>query len=229
MSTDFDYSYWKTKKSSQPEAFQSPYKVLREIISDKNFTDDIEYLNLASALKRENLKQLQELKKTGELKLTSGHSYEFNLQGFCIHAGVEQGLKGDGGYPGKLDFKSRKWLPKILQSYYSKGIFRKDTQTLIWGLLAGNRFDNLSSRNQKNLLKIYPDASIRFGSRFVESQFEYFAESFLPSNLKEIVSFYDELRSGFQENQDRYNELEAVFAPPTDRVEVIDPVWALTE
>lgn len=207
VKTKFNHAYWKSRESSRPQGFQSHYNIFKKIISDLDEASDLESLKIASILRRETLKQLGELENSGELRLSPGKSYEFNLQSFCIHGGEERGLKGDGAYPGKLDLKSRSWLPKILKSYHIKQISREDTQTLIWGLLSGSRF----------------------GNRFIENQFKNFANDFLPSEVQKVIGQYKSLKDSFREYQSDYRELESIFAPSSSRAKVVEPVWVLTE
>ncbi|WP_374078640.1 hypothetical protein [Bdellovibrio bacteriovorus] len=91
------------KTFQQPQEFQSPLEgaqKLYSILQRKDLSgNDRKYI---SAQLKEVLQDqeaiIKELATTGQLELQPGHSYEFNIESFCVDAGLQQPSIGDGMY-----------------------------------------------------------------------------------------------------------------------------------
>ncbi|WP_413944250.1 hypothetical protein [Bdellovibrio sp. HCB-162] len=104
----------------------------------------------------------KELMSTGKLELKPGHSYEFDLESFCVNVGMHQPLTGDGMYLNQMPSEYSSWLPSLLDKYKEKKMNQEDTQTLIWSLASESKYDELSEKNQSNMEKIFSDAPDKF-------------------------------------------------------------------
>jgi len=138
-----------TKKNpvvSQPIQFQSPTQSIDNFLSSANQNlKDPRALkiknNSLKVLLEQQIKVDQELNETGRLVLHPGHSYEFDLESFCVNAGIERPVKGDGLFLGNVEGSAKSWLPIVLRDYRAKGISQSDAQILVWSLLSKTRFD----------------------------------------------------------------------------------------
>jgi len=223
-----------TKKNpvvSAPSNFQSPTEAIDRFLesADTKILKD----RLVRQIKSRSLETLmgqqilvaRELRETGKLRLKPGHSYEFDLESFCVNAGIERPVKGDGLFVGDIQGAAKSWLPVILRDYQRKGISQTDAQILIWSLLSKARFDQLSNQNQRHLLKIFPDAPVRFGNSIIESQATDILLSQIPSDFisaKEQLERFQEILQG---SRLKYSEIEQVLSPASSRSEAVEVGW----
>ncbi len=167
----------------------------------------------------------QSLQKNGKVKLAPGQSYSFTLRSFCVHVGKERPIAGDGFRFGPMKGTTAKWLPDIIRQYQSQGISQERAQRLIWSLLSGNRFDELEPKQKNDLLKIFPNAAIQFGNRYLEEEGRSFLESLIPSQAQEISNELMRLREVSRDTRRTYNEIAEIMAPFTSRTEPITMGW----
>jgi hypothetical protein len=223
------------KVFNSPPNFVSPQGLLREgldyLKKYKGQKLSRDNLFLAKALlelyKQQNaIRQI--LSEQGEISLKPGSSYQFSLQSFCVHAGKNRPLKGDGLNSAPLKGAPSKWLPQILKNYASKNIRQPDAQLLIWSLLSGLKYDELPPSQKANLRSIFPDAPILFGNRFVEDEAKSIISGYLPSEITSSVDKMTALRSKIENVQNSFTQIEEVFAPPADHQTPIPVGWLKT-
>ena len=216
---------------SAPSNFQSPIVAIEGLL-------DATVLKNRSASELQNLRRnhlnillnqqasvKDELEKTGRLLLRPGFSYEFDLESFCVNAGVERPIVGDGLFLGDIQGPAKDWLPVILKNYKSKNISQEEAQVLIWSLLSKTRFNDLSLQNQTLLLILFPDAAIKFGHSFIESEAKSLLFSQLPADLlnaKDQIEKYQEL---LQNTQLTFSEIEKTLSPASSRNQPLPVGW----
>ena len=214
-----------------PQQFQSPHQAIDSFLEASNRKSSKDRIvrqvwnNSLKTLINQQLSVASELSTTGKLRLKPGFSYELDLETFCVNAGVERPVKGDGLFVGDIQGAAKSWLPVVLRDYKTKGISQSDAQILIWSLLSRSRFDQLSIQNQSNLLKIFPDAYVRFGNSIVESQAADFFLSQVPSELlsaKEQIEKYQEI---LQDSKLKFSEIEQVLSPASSKVQADEVGW----
>jgi hypothetical protein len=212
----------------EPIEFQSPIRATKGFLE---FTEvkDLELLRIRKLAITELISQQEdiakELKTSGKLKLKPGFSYEFTLESFCINAGIERPVVGDGLFLGDLKGSAKSWLPKILSDYKKRELSQNEAQVLIWSLLSGSRFNEMSSENQRNLMRIFPDAPVRFGHSLVEDSAQNFLLSQVPNQILEAKQKYDYYRNLLQDNQSRFSEIERALSPEPQRKSAIPVGW----
>lgn len=218
-----------------PREFQSPYHAIDKLAAAHKKTSPKDYLSQKfgkAALKTLMQQQLDienELKLTGRLRLLPGLSYEFDLETFCVHAGVERPVKGDGLFLGEMQGKPRSWLPELLQNYKRVGISQEEAQVLVWSLLGETRYDQLSFKNQTLLLKLFPDAPVRFGNSLAEDYATNLLMSQLPTELLEVKNQFDKYHSLLQDSQKKFSEIERTLSPISSRANPIEVGWLMHE
>lgn len=211
-----------------PKEFQSPVLAVNQFtklplhgdrilkrISDRSLTSLIEQQDVVE----------NELLNTHQLLLKPGYSYEFELETFCVHAGIERPVKGDGLFLGSMEGTPKSWLPQILNSYKKNGITQNNAQLLIWSLLAGTRFDELSLENKTNILKIFPDAPIRFGNSTIENWAKSKVLSQLPAEILDAKNKFEEYRNILQDSRRKFSDIERILAPVSSRQEPSSVGW----
>lgn len=218
---------------SAPVNLQSPIKAITHFAAETNKKQDQEIKNLAvGALKtliEQQRKISTELSGSGKLLLHAGYSYEFTLESFCVNAGIDRPVIGDGLFLGDLEGAPRKWLPKVLSEYKAKNISQNETQVLVWALLSGAKYDELGAENQKNLTKIFPDARVRFGNSIVQNKVEDFLFGQIPDEAIEAKDRLDEYKSLIQDNTASFEDIEKVFSPWPSRQKPIPVGWLKTQ
>ncbi len=233
VTTETDTS--KNPPIKTPREFQSPYQAIDRLAEAHKKTSSKDYLSQKhgkAALKTLMQRQLNiesELKLTGKLRLQPGLSYEFDLETFCVHAGVERPVNGDGLFLGEIQGKPRSWLPELLRNYERVGISQEEAQILVWSLLGETRFDQLTIRNQKSLLKIFPDAAVRFGNSLAEDYAKNLLMSQLPTELLEVKTQFDKYHSILQDSQKKFSEIERTLSPISSRSNPIEVGWLMHE
>lgn len=219
-----------TKKNpvvSAPKEFQSPYQAIDNFLEVTTTNKDLKKQkdgSLNSLLSRQNA-IAREFQASGKLRLQPGASYEFDLESFCVHAGVERPVNGDGLFLGDIEGPAKSWLPAILQKYKEKGISQEETQLLIWSLLSKFKFDELTPKSQANLIKIFPDAAIRFGNSYFEDQAKDILLSQLSPELLSAKNEFERYQELLQDSQLKYAEVEKVLSPYSTRNNSIDVGW----
>ncbi len=215
----------------KPPQFQSPTQAIDSLMnsSDHKFSKDHEVRQIKNSIFQTLLDQqiaiANELKKSGQLLLRPGFSYEFDLESFCVNAGVERPTKGDGLFLGDLQGRVKSWLPVILRDYKSKGISQADAQVLIWSLLSKMRFDQLNSNNQIQLIKLFPDAPVRFGNSVVEDHAKNFLLSQVPAEILSAKEQLDQYQEILQDTRLKFSEIEKIMSPVSSRTDFIDVGW----
>jgi hypothetical protein len=221
----------KNQVVSPPSDYQSIYnsfnKFSAHLDENRNKNQQINQLRY-SYLKTLNDWQrsiTKELESTNQLVLRPGYSYEFNLESFCVHAGIERPVNGDGLFIGDMQGAASAWLPQILTEYKKKGISQNDAQILIWSLLSGSKFDQLSIENKRDLLKIFPDAAFRFGNSILQDTAKDYLLSELPTELISMKESYDEFNEILQNSKATYQEIETILSPRSSRLHPIEVGW----
>ena len=188
----------------------------------KKYIDQLQTYGSAEA---EQDATYDELEQTGKLELIPGKSYSLELESFCVWAGKARPTVGDGFKLAALSGKAKNWIPEILERLGRKNISQEDLQILIWALLEGLRFDELSNKNQHLLLEFYPDAATRFGNRQLEDLGKNILSQVLPSAISSTVDQVDDLRDTFLKYQEDSQGLAKIFAPLPDRATPIPVGW----
>lgn len=213
----------------KPKDYQSPMTAIKGLSEKFELSKDKEIKNMLSgSLKALVLQQklvASELNTTGKLQLKPGFSYEFTLESFCVHSGAVRPIKGDGLFLGDVEGAAKNWLPQVLSQYKSKNVTQQEAQILIWSLLSGSRFDELNFENRKNLTKIFPDASVRFGNSLVEDSAKSFLLSQIPSEVLSAKEKFDDYKSLLQDSKSKYSEIEKILSPESSRLSPILVGW----
>ncbi len=169
-----------------------------------------------------------QLIKNGELELVPGQSYHFSLESFCVFGKSPRPVKGDGFRISEINGPAKNYLPFILENYSQKEIPQYEMQRLIWGLLSGLKFDQLSDRDKSILKLFYPDAEARFGNQAIIDVATRVFDEFIPDSIKSQVDYVRDLKSDFLKYQDNFQELESIMAPIESRSPI--PLgWIKTE
>ena len=228
-------------KVNEPKGYQDPQKAIQ--LLEKHLQDWLatagrkkltfgEEVGLAIAalqfMKEEQAREERTLETQTELSLKPGHSYSFRLQSFCVHAGKDRPIAGDGFRVGPMKGPAAAWLPDIINKYKGLHISQDRTQVLIWALLAGARFDDLDGEEKADLLRIFPNAAIRFGNRRVENQMQSLFSQFIPSYVQNAMSEYENVRAWTQTLKGDYDEIARIMAPMPFRTEPIPMGWGRT-
>ncbi len=171
------------------------------------------YIEAYDAKVQEQEDQAIELKKTGRLELIPGRSYSFLLESFCVHGKTPRPVKGDGLKIAEMKGPAKEYLPSMLEMYAKLNITQSNMQALIWSLLAGLKFDELSDIQQKNLKLFYPDAQIRFGNRQIENLGRDIFDSILPDEINNTFNNLWDLKQSVLSFQDNFKKLEEIMAP----------------
>lgn len=163
---EIDYSF-----VDQPKDFFSPLDVLDKslektesngsLLNKKMKFNSKEWFNYTA--ERQNWETLFYNQKTLEdqllkeqfVQLESGHSYTFELESFCIDPYKDSPYSGDGLKLGTMPKVHQSWMPELLKKYATIGLSQEEAQILIWALVSDTKFDELSTENQKNLLRIF--------------------------------------------------------------------------
>jgi hypothetical protein len=159
------------------------------------------------------------------IHLKSGRSYSFDLESFCIDPYKESPYSGDGLKIGSLPEAHQNWMPELLSKYSSLGLKQEEVQTLIWALVSDTKFDELSHENQKNLLKVFPDAMIRFGNRRLENLAQDALREFLPEKVSSAIDEIKKIRGQFLNLQSDFKALEKIMVPPSKQIGVQFNQW----
>ena len=159
----------------------------------------------------------EQLSKDGELELVPGRSYHFFLESFCVFGKSPRPVNGDGFRISEVSGPAKNYLPYMLENYSKKYISQDEMQRLIWGLLSGLKYDELSDQN-KSLLKIfYPDAETRFGNQAIVNMTTKIIDGFIPEHIRSQIEYLRDLKDDFIKYQDNYKELESIMAPIISR------------
>lgn len=225
----------------EPKQFVSPLDAIEKahqrtqeseskIKNRKQYTDKewIEYASWAQSwdeLEYEQSQLEQEIAKTGKIELFPGRSYSFELESYCVHGGAARPVTGDELKAAPLRGQAKRWLPKILTDQGQFRLPQEEVQYLIWSLLYDVRFDELSEKNQKLLLRFYPDAAIRFGNRRIEEIGEKTLFSVLPSEITGAVGRTSSLRDQILSLQEDFKGLEQELAPVSGRIKPLRVGW----
>ena len=187
----------------------------------------LQYVNLRQAdesLEAEQDALESEIEQTGELGLDVGRSYSFDLESYCVHAGVARPAHGDGLRIAPMRGAATSWIADILRTQGIKDVPQNQVQYLIWALLSDVRFDELSSEDQATLLRFYPDAATRFGNRRLERLASGALQNIFP-DLPDSISSLADLRGQILGLRDNAQALEALLAPDSGRTQSLEVGW----
>lgn len=235
VTTELENAYPVVKS---PTEFQSPVEALRlffHAIRERGLLEKLKqnrlseeesiFLETAQVLLKEQLRREKALSADQVIGIEPGHSYSFDLESFCVNAGHDRPLDGDGFRAGPLDGKAREWLPTIINAYKAESIPQRRTQTLVWHLLAGARFDDLSFQEKTDLLKMDPKAAIHFGNRLVEEKAKDLFWQYAPSELQSFKDQVDDYSELFRDTKNSYEDISEVLAPMPSRIEPVSMGW----
>lgn len=163
----------------------------------------------------ENIRE--QLRTNGEFELIPGNSYHFSLESFCVHGREPRPVVGDGFKLSLMKGNAEKFLPAMLSEYSNKDISQDQMQTLVWALISGLKYDELSNQNQVLLRKFYPDAEVRFGNKALESLLSNSINDLIPSQIKDGIDKISDVKNEFYKFQDDYKKLEEIMAPIVKR------------
>jgi len=224
-----------------PTDFQSPHEALRlyyEEIRARNLiqkmrkhqlnSEEVAFLSAAAYLTQHQVQIEGQLQISKSIAVEPGHSYTFQLQSFCVHAGKERPLVNDGFRVGPVMGKAPEWLPKILEGYKAASIPQERAQVLIWALLSGARFDDLTAQQRSDLLIVYPKAPLHFGIRVIEDESQSIISQFVPLEGRRWSSRLEELRGLLRDSQKTYEEISSMLAPVSSRRDPISMGWVKT-
>ena len=230
----------------QPRQFQSPLEVLdrahdkllsleekvswRKVKDFKNpdWLSYLEWYETVDILEAEQNQVEDELIKTGQLVLEPGRSYSFDLDSFCVDAGKPSPFSGDGMAVAATKGPALKWLPVLLQKYSSLNIPQWQAQLLVWALTSDVRFDELAEEDQNLLLKIFPDARVRFGNRQLENTARSVLDDVLPEDISSTVKSIEGIRESFLTYQHDFKKLSEILAPKPGRTKPLPIGWMKT-
>ncbi len=226
----------------KPAGYQSPREALRFLIQEIEDLDLISKLkkgrlteaergifSVASLLFEEQSKLETDFAKRKQIEILPGRPYSFDLESFCVNAGEERPIGGDGFRVGPLKGKATAWLPKILERYASEGISHERAQILVWTLLSDARFDELSDEQRRDLLKIDPNARVNFGNRRLEDEASNILDELIPKEVKNLQDQFESFRSLLSETERSYEVISSVLAPHSDRTKPVDLGWVKAE
>lgn len=229
VTTQIDTS--KNPVVQNPKEYQSPVTAIQKFSTkleslsrkDKELKEFVHGSLKALVIQQNTV--ASELKATNRLKLKPGFSYDFTLESFCVHAGVERPFKGDGLFLGDVEGAAKSWLPQIASQYKLRKIPQNEAQILIWSLLSGLRFDELSFENRKNLIKLFPDAAIRFGNSEVEDSAKSYLLSQIPSEILSATAKFDEYKNLLRDTNSKFSDIEQILSPESSRSSPIPVGW----
>lgn len=213
---------------ASPTEFQSPNAAINNFFDSKVSKDkQVQKIRNRSLqiLLNQQIAIARELRESGKLLLKSGFSYEFDLETFCVNAGMERPVNGDGLFLNDIKGAAKSWLPTILRDYKYKGIAQADAQVLIWSLLSGARFDQLSQKNQSLILKIFPDARIKFGNSVIEDKAKDILSSHIPEQIMSAKKQLERYQEILQDAKLKFTEIEKALAPVSSRTVASDVGW----
>jgi hypothetical protein len=233
---EIDYSF-----VDQPKDFFSPLNVLDKSLekTERNGSLLKKKINFNSkewfdyTAERQNWETLFYNQKTLEdqllkeqfVQLESGHGYSFELESFCLDPYKESPYSGDGLKLGTMPKIHQSWMPELLNKYSSRGLSQEEAQILIWALVSDAKFDELSIENQKNLLKIFPEAMIKFGNRRIENLAKDILRDMLPDEITNSIEEIKNIRERFLNLQSDYKALEKIMVQPSKKPEVLFNQW----
>ncbi|MBN8554089.1 MAG: hypothetical protein J0L93_01470 [Deltaproteobacteria bacterium] len=222
-----------------PSEYQSPLeaiKIFYDFIKEQKLIEkaqknqlnreEHDFLAAAAVLTRDRAQYENELRTRQTLAIQPGRSYAFDLESFCVDAGKHSPLSGDEFAVSILTGKDMDWLPKILENYNKFSIPQERVQILIWKLLTGARFDELSAQERGDLIKMDPNASAHFGNRALEKIAENVMSEIIPTEVLSLRDSYEEFRNILMQSQKSYEEIENILAPPSSRKEVAKMGWS---
>lgn len=220
----------KNRVVAAPPEFQSPLEATNQfskIVSSKPTDQEVKSLasNALETLVGQQNAVAQELATTNQLLLAPGFSYEFDLESFCVHAGKERPVNGDGLFLGDINGAPKSWLPQLLNEYKSNKISQNEVQALIWSLLSGLKFDELTTENKKNLIKVFPNAPVKFGNALIEDSAKSLLLSELPVEVMSSKRKFDEYRTMLKSTQTDFSEMEKILSPVSGRQTAIPVGW----
>lgn len=165
------------------------------------------------------------LSERGEIVLQPGKSYSFIFESYCVNPGPARPATGDELRFAELSGPAQMWLPEILKNQAKLGVSQKDVQILIWALLSGVRYDELTGEEQATALKFYPDAQIRFGNGMLEDMAGNIFHTMTPSVVSGVTQTVEDYKIQFFDLRNEYNELSKRFAPKPSRTTPILVGW----
>lgn len=165
-----------------------------------------------------------QLENKQELSLEKGQSYSFDLEAFCIDPHRNSPGMNDGLKLSYIPKEYENWMPDLLAKYRSEGLSQEEAQTIIWAIVSDTKFDELSRTHQSSLLKIFPDANIRFGNRRFENLAQDVLRDLFPE-LSDTIENLKSMRNEILQVQDDFKALKDLMVPPANDQDRTEPQW----
>ena len=214
-----------------PKGFHSNLDELDQIHSALSSMGDWASFKYQALIQREDeiiseMENLQtELTSDGGIDLIPGKSYSFKIQSFCVHPGAYRPVLGDGFRVARLQGKASKWLPEILEKLPQVSVNQSHVQHLIWELLTGAHYDDLSEENKRTLELFFNDGLSRFGSSTLNQMGTTLFNSVAPVEITKTIDDFSNLHDEALRFQGNFKKLEALFAPNSGRQKAIPVGW----
>ncbi len=165
-----------------------------------------------------------QLSENKNIELIKNKSYTFELDSFCIDPQKSSPGSNAALMPGAYPDEVQKWLPTFLSKYAQVGLNQQEAQILIWAIVTDVKFDELTNENKLKLLKIFPDAAIRFGNRRLENLAEDTLRKIFPE-VSDTIENFKFIRDQFLKFQNDYKSLEKIMVlPPKENIQS-PPSW----
>lgn len=121
--------------------------------------------------------------------------------------------------------KAEKWLPEILEKLPQFSLEQDQVQNLIWQVLTGAQYDDLSKENQRILNLFYKNAFFKFGNSIFNNIADAVIESVVPQEVSSSIDEFKDLKEKAQSLQDDFSGLEKLFSPFSKRNQPIPVGW----
>jgi len=131
--------------------------------------------------------------------------YRMTIQSYCLKAGTNAPTKGSGHLIAPLKGKLSDIVENILtRSPEHPEVAQRDIQLLLWAIIAGTKFTDLSADLQMRVRPLLTETEIAELSIGIKD----IPLDILPDDLKSIAKFYKELRSKITNPASTYEEIE---------------------
>ncbi len=214
-----------------PKDFHSILNELNQIKINIGRIGDSSSFQYQALLQREDeiiseLENIQQAFSSNDgLDLTPGQSYSFKIQSFCVHPGAYRPLIGDGFRVGEMNGKASAWLPQILERLPKVKVNEDKLQTLIWELLSGDHYDDLSAEDKHILNLFFDDSLTRFGSSTLNQIGSTIIQSVIPDEVGSTIGECNTFKNQLSSLHDNFKTLESILVPYSNREKPIPVGW----
>jgi len=131
--------------------------------------------------------------------------YKFRFNTFCLRLGTYAPVEGSGYLIAPLKGSKAKLIKNILSRYSDHPeIDQNDVQLLIWGIEAGQKFSHYKPDFQWRVQPLLTPEEIAM----MEVDINEVANDLLPSEIKEILNLYSDIRDKLSDVNASYEEVE---------------------